>query len=215
MEEFLARMSPRERGPAAPPAPAPSWSLSRIDRGGLVYATDAMETPTDVLAEAVFPTSLVDANLVGNIYFANYFTWQSGLLDQLVHRAIPEVLEGTERTGELVCTGTSIDFLREAMPFDDVRVKLRARRVHEGGVDLESSFYRRKAGGPETKIAVAKLGGVWLERRDGELVPARMPEPLLAALSRRGAPAPEEAPPPAPRAPARKEPASLETVEPD
>jgi hypothetical protein len=71
------------------------------------------------------------------------------------------------------------------MPFDDIRVKLRVRRVLEAGVDLESSFFRSTAGGAETKIAVGKLGGAWLQRREGVLVPASIPEKLLKALTHR------------------------------
>jgi enediyne polyketide synthase len=184
MESFLGKMSADPRGPVAPPAAVPAGSLSAIDRGRLLHSTDELDTPSDVLAEGEFPTSLVDANLVGNIYFANYFVWQSRVLDRFLHQAVPGLADGTGLEGELACTGTSMSFLREAMPFDDIRVKLRVRRLHEGGVELESAFFRGTAGGAETKIAVGKLGGIWLHRRDGRVVPVAMPEKLLEALRR-------------------------------
>jgi len=185
MERFLGRMLPVPHVPATSSPPAPAGSLSTIDRGMVLYATDEVDAPSDVLTEATFPTSLVDANLVGNIYFANYPVWQSRVLDRFLHRAVPGLLDGTRLEGDLVCTGASMTFLREAMPFDDIRVKLRVRRIHEAGVDLESSFYRSTADSAETKIAVGRLGGVWLQRRGERAVPAAMPEPLLNALFRR------------------------------
>jgi enediyne polyketide synthase len=44
-------------------------------------------------------TSLEDANIVGNIYFANYYAWQGRVRDRYFYDLIPEYFQGTGDRG--------------------------------------------------------------------------------------------------------------------
>lgn len=189
VERFLTKMLPlRKMWEFVPPPPPPLGAVSTLERGKLLRASDDIAGPGDLLTKQVFSTSTVDGNLVGNVYFANYFIWQSRTLDHFLYRIMPGQLRGPSGSGEMICTSSSMEFLRETMPFDDVLVRLRARRVFECGMDLEFSFFRSSENASELKVAVGTQSVAWMQRVNGRQVPTRMPEQLLRAVqtSRQG-----------------------------
>ena len=129
--------------------------------------------PGVILAEENFSTAQEDANVVGNIYFANYAVWQGRVADRYFHSVAPHYYEDRGARGELHRPETSTSQLRDAMPFYEINVVMRldelmnaatpelrlpapgARRVHqacgrpEPGV-LGNGRARRRARGSST-----------------------------------------------------------------
>ena len=72
-----------------------------------------------LIYEARFPTSFEDANLVGNVYFAQYGAWQARVRDEFFHTLAPtSYFTDRGARGELCCVETSMSQLRDVMPFD-------------------------------------------------------------------------------------------------
>jgi acyl-CoA thioesterase FadM len=161
-------------------------SRSRDDRGKtlgrVLYATPEGTGRGLSLHKHRFSTTLEDANLVGNIYFSNFFIWQGRILDKFIHSVAPELTRPGGGAGELACVSTKIDFLREAMPFDEINVELGVRKVYECGADLEFTYYRAESNGSEVKLASGLQSAIWLNRRATGRDPSPLPESLRDAL---------------------------------
>jgi len=98
--------------------------------------------PSSLLNEQTFETSLEDANLVGNIYFSNYYAWQGRVRDQYFQRISPQHFQNREKWGEFRCSVSRIEHMNEAMPFDQIAAKMHRRVVYERGIRLLIDYYR-------------------------------------------------------------------------
>jgi acyl-CoA thioesterase FadM len=73
--------------------------------------------------------------------------------------------------------------IREAMPFDRIRVTMVLRTVHAHGMKLEFQYSRQNNDGSSEKLALAEHEAVWVVR-DGDERPvaAPLPDELLEVL---------------------------------
>jgi len=113
-----------------------------------------------LLAEELFDTSFEDGNVVGNIYFGTYGVWQGRVRDRFFYELSPEDFCGRS-DAELICTNFRMTQLREAMPFDRVRVEMRLVALYERAADLSFQYFRVAPDGSETKLAVGEHTAVW------------------------------------------------------
>jgi acyl-CoA thioesterase FadM len=151
---------------------------------GSGQAAPAPSSPASdrVVACETVQTSLEESNLVGNVYFANYFAWQNRVRDLYLHRAAPGRFQGVGADGELICLHSRVDYLREAMPFDRIEVRLAPRSVSATGAVLDFEYYRIGPGGTRQKLSVGSQEVAWARRRaDGTPEPQPWPADLLAA----------------------------------
>jgi acyl-CoA thioesterase FadM/3-hydroxymyristoyl/3-hydroxydecanoyl-(acyl carrier protein) dehydratase len=168
-------------GPRVARQPSELYSRERaIARGATLYRRHGLAK--HVLHSDEFQTTLEDANLVGNIYFANYFNWQLRCRDLLSHAVAPSYLRGTGSRGDWGCLRAKMTFLRDGMPFDRLRVRMSARALYECGADLEFEFLRVDRDGREEKLAIGEQDLVWARRVDRELRPIPLPLALRTAL---------------------------------
>ena len=72
---------------------------------------------------------LAQANLVGNIYYANYYEWQGQIRDRFLSELIPDYFVGIGEKGELLALESRVDHLREAMPFDRILLTLAVKEL--------------------------------------------------------------------------------------
>ncbi|MCP4716512.1 MAG: hypothetical protein GY868_15435, partial [Deltaproteobacteria bacterium] len=122
---FINDMLPRYDAPNLPePIAEPLKTLCEHGDESFLYRAPAGPTVEPTLLSQLMETSLEDANIVGNIYFANYYAWQGRVRDRYFYDLIPEYFRGTGEKGELICLSCRVDHLREAMPFDRVEVRM-------------------------------------------------------------------------------------------
>ena len=138
-----------------------------------------------LLHEEHFQTSLEDSNVVGNVYFSNYSKWLGRTRDLYFHKNFPTEF-GPSGRGEWFLLLCDIDHLQEAMPFDQVAVRMNLDRLFERGLDLRFELFQMNDGVLGKKLAVARTGLVWVPRKrssphQSEPVPAS----VLAKLSGR------------------------------
>jgi acyl-CoA thioesterase FadM len=134
-----------------------------------------------VAAREVVQTTLEESNLVGNVYYANYFAWQNRVRDLHLQRFAPERFHGIGADGELLCLHSHVDYLREAMPFDRIEVRLAPRSVSRCGAVLDFEYYRVEGAGRH-KLSVGWQEVAWVRRlADGTPQPQPWPADVLAA----------------------------------
>jgi phosphopantetheinyl transferase/acyl-CoA thioesterase FadM len=157
-------------------APEPDARL-----GEAIYLAPRAPKVEPELLRTTFDTASAESNLVGNIYYANYYHWQARLIDGLLHGIASGQPAGAR--GELTCVRSSVAHVREAMPFDRIEVAMALQALHRGGLTLHFDFYRVAEDGQRTKLAVGDHVAVWTDAATG--VAGELPPLVLSLLSGR------------------------------
>jgi enediyne polyketide synthase len=174
LAEYIERMGPRTA--LANGLPVLPESLAFLQRPTAAPSIERLGSP--VLIRDTIQTSSVEANLVGNIYFANYFAWQERLRDLFLHRVAPEFCRGAGPPGEWLGLHGRVDYLREAMPFDRIEVTLSARSIEDNRTALGFEYFKLLPNGALEKLSVGRQEVVWIER-DAKGVPSVKPIPTV------------------------------------
>jgi enediyne polyketide synthase len=174
-QEYVNRM--------APPDAAATWQMpGGSDLGEQIHRATSGPTHMTVLYEQQFETSLEEANLVGNIYFANYYIWQGRTVDHFFYTTAPDYFRGSTQ-GEFRCIYSKVEHLREAMPFERIAVKMALGALYEHGVQLLFEYHRVMPDGQYQKLAFGEHQAVWTAPSpDGEWRPAPIPAVFRDAL---------------------------------
>ena len=93
--------------------------------------------------------------------------------------------------GEMLCLGSRLDYLRDAMPFDKIFVSLSCKVLYECGAVLSLPILSHTTlTGRREKLAVGKQKVVWVNRHSGgQITAASLPEkdkrcPLVESTQR-------------------------------
>ena len=139
-----------------------------------------------MFVETVRP-SLIDSDLVGNVSSITFFRWLAHMRDAVPtfgrSRAKWSAVIGTSPNGlgETISTEEEMTYLREAFPFDDLRVEVTLVAATERSARLRYEFVRRKQGASE-KIAIGEQQFSWVHREADRLRSHDFPAALLAIL---------------------------------
>ena len=182
--QFIEDMCPQFDAPDTP-EPMPESLAHLFDSEGdpLIYMAPSGPVVRPIVREQTFETTLAHANLVGNIYYANYYEWQGQIRDRFFFELIPEYFGGIGEKGELLALESRVDHLREAMPFDRVVLTLAVRELRTCSVVFHLDYFRLEPDGSQVKIATGMHRAVWTLRDDqGRPVATRFPDPVRAAF---------------------------------
>jgi len=157
--------------------------LFDVEDDPVVYMAPSAPVVRPIVREQTFETTLAHANLVGNIYYANYYEWQGQIRDRFFYELIPEYFKGIGEKGELLALESRVDHLREAMPFDRIVLTLAVKALRSCSVSFHVDYFRLEPDGSRVKIAYGMHRAVWT-RRDGQGQPvaARFPDSVRAAF---------------------------------
>ncbi len=149
--------------------------------------TVGSEVPTllknkSLLKESRIETTLVESNLVGNIYFANYSKWLGKTRDSYFHHLFPEHFQGIGEAGEFLCLNCEINHLGEAMPFDVVLVRMYLDKVYQNGIDFNFEFLKESKDGNHRKLAFARHRVLWVKKFNGQLLSEAIPKKFTNTL---------------------------------
>ncbi len=184
--QFIDNMLPRYDAPNRPePLEEPLAEIVNGPWETVLYTAPAGPLVEPVLSRRVIDTSLQNANVVGNIYFANYSAWQGIVRDAFFHDLIPDHFDGIGERGELLCLRCRVDHLREAMPFDRIEVTMALKRLGRCRASFYFEYFQHKPGGRPMKLATGSQDVVWV-RRDAKHRPRvhPFPEAVVQALTR-------------------------------
>jgi enediyne core biosynthesis thioesterase len=129
-----------------------------------------------------------ETNLVGNVYYANYFTWQDRCRLSFIHELVPELVPQLRAGLAFVTLGCRINFADELFLFDEVDVRMSLTELVQNRLRLAFDYSRdgRPIARGEQELA--------LMRREGtEPRPAPLPRELRAAFESIRAPAADAA----------------------
>jgi len=136
--------------------------FSDIKTTEILYRSPPLISGFPVAAEDSFSTTLEDSNLVGNVYYANYFIWQGRVRDKFLNDIAPEYLRGSGDDGILVCVSSRLNYLRDAMPFDKIYVTLSINELYERKASLKFEYFRLLDDGKKEKLAVGNQVIAWI-----------------------------------------------------
>ena len=158
--------------------------LSSLDWGQEIYVAPAGPQILPVLQEITYQTTLEDANLVGNVYFANYPIWQGRTRDQFFYQMVPQFYNGLWQTGELFCVESRVDHLREAMPFDQVLVRMSLKGLYTKGIELWFEYYRKDHREQLEKLATGIHKSIWVKHDSAHrIIATDLPAAMIESLS--------------------------------
>ncbi|NEN89391.1 MAG: SDR family NAD(P)-dependent oxidoreductase [Okeania sp. SIO3H1] len=188
-QKFLNQFTSQEpvsldlRNPQTFSLPALPAPLANIEAGAIVYQSPSENIYGNLLYSETYQTTLEESNLVGNVYYSNYFIWQGRTLDLFLYSVAPEYLRVSNPQGELICLYTRMDFLQEAMPFDKILVLLYVKSISECGAVFNFEFFRQEPDGKRKKLHVGQQEAIWVCRgQDGNPVATPWPQVILEAL---------------------------------
>lgn len=111
-----------------------------------------------------------DTNVVGNVYFANYFHWQGACREALMAETYPEFEDNLRRGFGMITEFAHIDFLQESRLFDRVLVRMAVSDISRTRFEFEFEFVREK---DDTLLARGKQAVVWINQQHR---PSLMPD---------------------------------------
>jgi acyl-CoA thioesterase FadM len=145
-----------------------------------VSASDIANRKQYLLDRQLFLTSTEDSNLVGNIYFSNYYSWQARIRDHYLFTLLPDIFQQHDK-GEFSCVHAEVCHLQEAMPFDTIEVSMYMQELFEEGFTLYLEYYSISKQGEKRKLAHGVHTAIWTSGvlQETTIRPMKMPEVFL------------------------------------
>jgi acyl-CoA thioesterase FadM len=147
----------------------------------LVFISDITNRKQYLLDKQVFQTSMEDSNLVGNIYFSNYYSWQARLREKYLFTQWPDIFQQNNK-GEFTCVHAEVNHLQEAMPFETIRVSMYLNELFEEGFTLYFEYHSIGGQGQKRKLAHGVHTAIWTSAnlQPTTINPKQMPENFIA-----------------------------------
>ena len=123
-----------------------------------------------------------DTNLVGNVYFAHYVSWQGRCREAFLAEFAPDVLEALAGDLRLVTLSVSCDFYDELAAFDRVALEMRLARREGNRLTLEFDYWLERDGAPRL-VARGTQQVACMRSIQGKLVSTELPPKLESALA--------------------------------
>jgi enediyne core biosynthesis thioesterase len=123
-----------------------------------------------------------ETNLVGNVYFAHYVSWQGRCRELFLRDHAPGVLHELARDLRLVTTRASCDYFAELFAFDEVVVRMTLRGLSQTRIAMSFEYFRRGADGDELVARGEQEAACLRATPDGPPRPERIPVELQEAL---------------------------------
>lgn len=123
-----------------------------------------------------------ETNLVGNVYFTNYLSWQGRCRELFLLEHAPDVLAELQRGLALVTVRVSCDFLNELVAFDQVAVRMRLTAHAQNRATMSFEYWRLQDGGEEL-VARGEQQVAAMRRQGNSMVPMPFPPSMQAALA--------------------------------
>jgi enediyne core biosynthesis thioesterase len=122
-----------------------------------------------------------DTNLVGNVYFAHFLSWQGRCREAFLAEHAVDVVERLAGDLRLVTLSVSCEFYEELRVFDAVTLEMRLAGTNAHRIDL-SFDYRLEREGVSRLAAFGAQQIACMSLAGDQLVPTTIPTSLAAAL---------------------------------
>jgi len=124
--------------------------------GVLNGAKKGITGPSDELVqqrafEYRFQVSFEETNVVGNVYFANYFVWQGKCREAFLAKYSPQVLADFADGHGMITKDSSCEFHRESFAFDNLLIRMSLDKINRTSITMNFQYYREE----ETLVLLA------------------------------------------------------------
>jgi acyl-CoA thioesterase FadM len=130
-------------------------SLSKVKFNYGKKIKDYTQEPKHIFDQE-YKTTLENSNLIGNIYFSNYPKWINSTKDLFLYSKKPGLFCRSMGDSEFFTYEINISHLQEAMPFDQILVRMFISELYEKGVLLKYEIFKKANGKFSVKLATAK-----------------------------------------------------------
>lgn len=125
--------------------------------------------------------TLEETNLVGNVYFTNYFRWQGHCREQFLIERAPGVLRSLTGDFALATVSCHCEFFSELYATDAVEVRMGLGAVDGHRITMTFDYYRVTGATPQL-VARGDQTIACLRRLPTGMAPAPVPDELRDAL---------------------------------
>ncbi len=126
---------------------------------------------------------LEETNIVGNVYFTNYISWQGKCREMFLYDHAPELAREIGGDFNMATMRVSCCHYQELSAFDDVVIRMSARSLTPSRLAMAFRYYRVSPNGREALVAEGEQEVVCIRRRGKEIEPVMIPEVLRSAVS--------------------------------
>lgn len=105
--------------------------------------------------------SFQDTNVVGNVYFAQYFAWQGKCRESFLREFAPQILDDFKVGFGIITKDAQCQFVREARAFDDVQIDMFLDDLTPLSVTMRFDYYRREQAG-RVLLAQGSQSTMWV-----------------------------------------------------
>ena len=130
-----------------------------------------------------------ETNLLGNVYFTNFFHWQGRCREMFLRDHVPDLLDNLRNDLYLATTHSSCEFLAEAFAFDEIIVRMSLARLSQSRITMSFEFVRVKSGmpagnefGKETLLARGEQQVVCMKHEKDRVEVVEVPANIVQAL---------------------------------
>jgi len=158
-------------------------SIIALDKSNPLYIAPSAPIIEPEIRIDTFNTTMDESNLVGNIYYAHYYQWQRKALDLFVYSIDRKYFLDDGVRGELFCLNSEVKHLREAMPFDQIQVRLSLREFYSSGIVLQCDYYNVNDPNNKAKLAYGTIDLIWIDGDKEAVKRIDFPEKMREKLS--------------------------------
>jgi enediyne polyketide synthase len=151
------------------------------DVGRVLFEDPSAVRPKHVILEKTFQTGISNGNAVGNLYYSNYYDWQSKVIEQYLYKLAPGLMLQSGKEGEFLTIESHVNHLQEAMPFEDISTCIFLDKIFENGLKFYFEYYSVK-GIERRKLAYGSNTLVWSKRVNDRSMPVvtGLPKEIMA-----------------------------------
>lgn len=118
-----------------------------------------------------------ETNLIGNVYYVHYLSWQGRCREMFLRDHAPGVLQDINDGLKLATVRVGCEYEEELLPFDNVVVKMSLGVLKPSGLTLKFTYVKAN-GGHETIVARGEMEIACLRGTAAAPVPEELREAL-------------------------------------
>lgn len=89
-----------------------------------------------------FQVSFEETNVVGNVYFANYFVWQGKCREAFLAEYAPQVLQDFAAGHGMITKESSCEFFEESFAFNKIEIRMYLSRLTRTSITMLFEYFR-------------------------------------------------------------------------
>lgn len=122
--------------------------------------------------------TIEDTDLLGNVNYVNYISWQGRARELCLREYTPDVVAGFGDGVRLLTVSCQCEYLRELTIFDEVIVRMTPGEVGQTQMTMKFEYWRQRPDGEELVATGEQRVACVRPDADGNMAPARLPESM-------------------------------------